>query len=298
MTDRAARPCRATSPGHATSHGHATSPGRATGRGGTVRPGWATGFGAAWGFELLKLRRSVVARAITPLLVGLVPLASLGAVGLARSPELPGAAAVKFAPYATGDVATTHLLVAGQILSVAMLLAGGFAAAWSYGREFTDGTAGALTGLASPRWTIGLVKAGVLVAWLTACLAASLVVTVTLSLLQGGRFGADAWRQLAVAGLAGLLSVALLLPFAWVATVTRSPLGTVAALIGVVAVTQVVVVLGAGAWFPYAVPSLLTGMGGSEAAAEIGGGSILVVAAFGVLGLFAAVWQWQRLDDV
>lgn len=258
----------------------------------------AEAFRAAWGMELLKLRRSTVARLTTPLLTGLVPLGAIGAVALARSPDLPGAAAAKFLPFATGDLAATHLLVAGQVLSVAVLTAGGFAAAWSYGREFTEGSAGALSGLATPRWMVGLVKALLLTGWLAACLLASIVLTLLLSLAVGGRPGEAAWQNAATAVLAGLLAIALVLPFAWVATATRSPLGTIGALIGVVMVTQILVVLGAGAWFPYAVPSLLTGMGGAEVASEIGPGSLLLTASLAPLAITAVAGQWQRLDDL
>jgi ABC-type transport system involved in multi-copper enzyme maturation permease subunit len=262
-----------------------------------VRAARTGGLRAAWSPELLELRRSVVARLITPLLTVVVPLGAIGAVALARSPELPGAASVKFAPYAGGDLATTHLLVVGQVLSVALLTAGGFAAAWSYGREFGDGTAGALAALWVPRWMVGLVKALLLVVWLTACLAASIAVTMLLSLGVGGRLSAGVWQEAGVAVLAGLLAVGLVSPFACVASLTRSQLGTVGVLIGVVMVTQVVVVLGAGAWFPFAVPSLLTGMGGEEVAGEIGAASILITAAVGPLAVLAVAWQWGRLDD-
>lgn len=255
-------------------------------------------FDAIWGWELLKLRRSVVVRLITPLLVGLIPLASIGAVALARMPELPGAAASKFAPYAAGDLAATHLLVAGQILTMGVLLAGGFAAAWSYGREFADGTVGTLTGLAVPRWTIGAAKALLIAVWLTACAIASLGVTLLLSLAVGGRPGGDAWQNTATALLASLLVVALVMPFACIATLTRSPLGTIGALIGVVMVTQILVVLGAGSWFPYAVPSLLTGMGGPEAAQAIQPWSLALTAALAPAAVLVVARQWRALNDI
>ncbi len=57
------------------------------------------------------------------------------------------------------------------------------------------------------------------------------------------------WQQAAAAALAGLLAVALVVPLGWVASVRCSRLGTVGVLIGVVMVTQIVVVLGAGTWF-------------------------------------------------
>lgn len=168
---------------------------------------------------------------------------------------------------------------------------------WSYGREFTDGTVGALAGLAVPRRTVGLAKALLLVVWLAGCLATSIVVTGLLSLLAGGRLSAGAGQQAAVAAVAGLLAVALVVPFGWVATATRSQLGTIGVLIGVVMVTQIVVVLGAGTWFPYAVPSLLTGMGGDEVTGDISVGAMLLTAALCPASVVAIAGQWQRLDD-
>lgn len=259
---------------------------------------WAAGFRATWSVEALKLRRSVIARLITPLLVGLVPLAAIGAVALARSPALPGAAAAKFLPYATGDLAATHLMVVGQLLSVATLTAGGFAAAWSYGREFSDGTAGALIGLPAGPATVGLAKALLLAGWLGVCVVAAIMITLVASVAVGGEPGVLAWRNAGDGAVAGLLAVGLALPFAWVASLTRSPLGTIGVLIAIVAVTQIVVVLGAGAWFPYAVPSLLTGMGGPQAAAEIQPGALGLTAAVAPLAVLAVVRYWRRLNDV
>lgn len=67
-------------------------------------------------------------------------------------------------------------------------------------------------------------------------------------------------------------------------------------LIAIVMLTQIMVVLGAGAWFPYAVPSLLAGMGGPDAAAEIGPGSIVATAVLAPLALVAVTAQWRRLN--
>lgn len=254
---------------------------------------WTT----AWTVEQLKLSRSVLARVVTPLLVIVIPLASVGSVALARSPHQPGTAAAKFGAYATGPLAQAHLEVCGQILSVAALVAGGFAAAWSFGREFTEGTAGASFGLAVPRGLIALAKGMVLACWLTGCVAISVGLTVALSAALGG----DVVAALPSAGVAlgaGALAVGLAIPFGWVATRTRSPLGTVGVLIGLVAATQVVVTLGAGAWFPYAIPSLWAGAGGPEAAARITPAALLLTAAVAPLGLALVGRAWARLTDV
>ena len=190
------------------------------------------------------------------------------------------------------------VMVLVAFLSVAVLTAGGFAAAWCYGREFSDGTAGARVGLPVRPATAGLVKALLLAGWLGVCVVAAIAITLVASLAVGGEPGVLAWRNAADAAVAGLLAVGLALPFAWVASLTRSPLGTIGVLIAIVAVTQIVVVLGVGLWFPYAVPSLLTGMGGPEAASEIQPGALAVTAAVAPLAVVAVARYWQRLNDV
>ena len=69
-------------------------------------------------------------------------------------------------------------------------------------------------------------------------------------------------------------------------------------LVGVVAVTQVIVLVGGGAWFPYAVPSLWTGTGGTEAAAAVTPAALGLTAAVAPAGVAVAVRQWRRLTDV
>jgi ABC-2 type transport system permease protein len=255
---------------------------------------------AALAVEALKLRRSVVARIATVLLVVLVPLGSIGMVALARSPQAAGPTAAKLSDYATGDLATTHLVVCAQILSVAALAAGGFFVAWSFGRELESGTAGALFGLAVPRGTVALAKCLVAMAWIAACVAVTVAATLAASAVvaAAARTLAVAWAGARTALVAGLLGGGLALPFAWVATVTRSQLGTVGALVGMVALTQIIVLLGGGSWFPYAAPSLWTGMGGVDAAAAVGPPHLLLAAAVGPLAITAVVHAWGRLTTV
>ncbi|MEU4363782.1 ABC transporter permease [Promicromonospora sp. NPDC023987] len=256
---------------------------------------------AALAVETLKLRRSVVARLATLLLVVLVPIASVGAVALARSPRAVGATAAKLTAYATGDLAGAHLMVCAQVLSVAALFAAGFLLAWSFGRELEDGVAGALFGLAVPRGTIALAKCLVALAWIAGCTVLTVAVSTAASAVVTASSGAPfdgAWAGARTALVAGLLGGGLALPFAWVATVTRSQLGTVGALVGVVALTQVVVLLGGGSWFPYAAPSLWTGLGGADAAAAVGPPHLLLAAATAPLAVAAVVHSWRRLTNV
>ncbi|MCK9795297.1 hypothetical protein M1843_16215 [Isoptericola sp. 4D.3] len=252
--------------------------------------------------EALAWRRSTVPRLATPLLVGLVPLASIGLVALARSGAVAGAGAAKLADYATGDLATTHLEVAGQVLAVAVLVAGGFALAAAFGQPLADGRAGAYFGLATPRGTLALARCVVVLGWVAACVVVAVALTLGASAVAAASlsapFGPAAWAAAGRALAAGLLGAGLALPFAVVATATRSPLATVGALIGVVALTQVVVLVGGGAWFPYAVPSLWTGTGGPDAAADVGGAALAITAAVAPVGAGVVVAQWRRLTDV
>lgn len=263
------------------------------------------GLRAALQVEALVLRRSAVLRIAVPVLVVLVPSGSFGAVALARSGYGDGAAAAKLAPYAAGDPGTTVMMVLAQILSVAVLAAGGFATAWAFGQPFADGTAGASFGLTVPRTTIALARCLVVLTSLAAAVLAATLVGLTLAALadatlpEGPPSTPPGLGRAAVTALtAGMLGIGLALPFAWVATITRSAFGTVGVLIGVIATTQVIVLLGAGSWFPYAASSLWTGMGGAEAATAVGLPQLALSAAVGPIAVVAVVHAWQRLTDV
>ncbi|WP_407320406.1 hypothetical protein UQW22_08125 [Isoptericola halotolerans] len=268
---------------------------------GTARLG-TTGLGTALRVETLAWRRSAVQRITTPLLVLLVPLAAVGLVALARSGAVVGAGAAKLADYADGPLSATHLAVAGQVLSVGLLMAGGFAYAAAFGQPLSDGRAGAMFGLATPRSTIALARCLVVLGWAAACVVLAVGLTAAASTaaaaLSGEPFTAAAWASAGRALLAGLLAACLAPPFAAVATATRSPLGTVGALIGIVAATQMIVLVGGGAWFPYAVPSLWTGTGGPEAAASVTPVALWLTAAVAPVAVAVVVRQWRRLTDV
>ncbi|MEI7058502.1 hypothetical protein WBG06_21935 [Nocardioides sp. CCNWLW239] len=263
------------------------------------------GLGAALQVEALLLRRSVVLWIALPVLAGLVPGGSFGAVALARSGYGDGAAAAKLAPYAAGEPGTTVMVALAQILSVAVLTAGGFATAWAFGQPFADGTAGASFGLTVPRTTIALARCLALVATLATAVLAATLVGLALAALGGAILpegppstGPGLGRATFTALTAGLLGIGLALPLAWVATVTRSAFGTIGVLVALIATTQVIVLLGAGSWFPYAASSLWTGMGGTEAASAVGLPQLALTAAVGPTAVVAVVHAWRHLTDV
>ncbi|GAB3174986.1 hypothetical protein GCM10027059_48030 [Myceligenerans halotolerans] len=259
-------------------------------------------FAAAWETEWLLCSRSTIVRLATVLLLLVIPAMSVGAVALARADTATTITTAKFAPYAVGPLAETHVLVAAQILSVALLMAGGFAMSWTFGQEIATGLAGARTGMATSRGSVALAKVLVHLTWLAGCVVAVVGLTLAASALvcavTDEPFDDGAWNRAGLALTAGLLSAGLTIPFGWVASLTRSPLGTIGVLIGVVMVAQIATALGAGPWFPYAATSLWTEMGGAEAASDVGLPQLLLAAAIAPAGAVAVVHTWRRLDDV
>lgn len=251
---------------------------------------------AALEVEALKLWRATAAR-VAALAVALgVPALALGLVlAVERAPG--SQAAVKVAPMITGDGLASALGLAGQVLSIGLLLAGGVVVSWSFGREHTDGTIGSLVRLPTSRRAVVLAKVLLLLTWGLVVSVATIALTVLLG--AAGGIGvvddaavAAAGRALAVGATTTLLTV----PFAWVASVLRGYLAGIAALLGVVVVTQVVTVLGAGAWFPYAAPGMWAGLGGPVVAAQVVPLQLWLAVPVAVLGAAATVLAWERME--
>lgn len=250
--------------------------------------------------EVLKLRRSGVVRVTTVVLVVLCPLAAAGFLLLAR--RAPGSPlAGKMLALVPTAGWPGYLTLVGEILTVAVLLGGGIAMSWTFGREFVDRTVHGLFATAVPRRSVAAAKMTAVAAWLAAAILAAVVVAVGAGLLLGlgarastGEVVGAGLRTLAAAALCALLTT----PLAWVASVLRGYLPAVGALLALVVATEIATALGAGAWFPYAAPGLWLGMGGPAAAADVTAtqlGMALPVAAAGAAAVLA--W-WERAEIV
>ena len=249
---------------------------------------------AAWEVELLKLRRSTAARAAALVVAVGVPGLSAGftAVGLAGGDSQM---AVKVRPMLVGEGWAAYLGMVGQVMSIAMLLAAGVLVSWSFGREHADGTFGSLFAIRTPRHHIAGAKLAVLLLWGSVVGAAAVVVAGGLGAAIGlGPPGVDAARGAARILAVAVAALLLSLPLAWVASALRGPLPGITALLGVVVVTQVVTVAGAGAWFPYAAPGLWAGLGGAAAAASVTPLQLALVVPVGVLGGLLTLRWWRR----
>jgi hypothetical protein len=219
-------------------------------------------------------------------------------VAMARSGVVAGPSAVKFAPFAEGPAGRAVATSAGQVLTVVMILAAGFAVTWSFGREWADGTLGSLFALPVSRSTIAAAKVAVLVGWVLACVTAAVALTAVGVLVAGGSLTGEVAGVLVVDWAGGLLMGALGLPFAWVAVRFRGYLGGVGGIIAVTAVSQLLAGVGLGRWVPYVAPALWVGAGGPDAAGTVGPLQLAWALAFAVLGAGAAVRAFAaaRLD--
>ncbi|WP_251149995.1 ABC transporter permease [Cellulosimicrobium sp. Marseille-Q4280] len=252
----------------------------------------AAGLGVALGAELLKLVRSTVVRVATSALVLVVPLL---AVGLAAAAEHGGDStlALKVRPMVPGVGWEAVTGLSGQVLAVASLLATGFVVSWSFGRELTEGTVEPLLTGRSSRAELASAKLLAVLAWAVAASLGSVVVALLVGAATGPGAGTP-WPGAGRAALGGVLAALTALPFGLVATWGRDALAGVGAVLGVVVVTQVVTLTGAGPWFPWAVPGLWLGMGGpgtTVSALQLATAPLVAAA-----GWIATAWWWDRAE--
>lgn len=252
---------------------------------------------AALHLEWLKARRATTVRAATVILAVLVPAMSAGLLAVVRS-DSGSSLALKATALLTDTGWAGITGFSAQITSVAGLLAVGVVVSWVFGREFTDGTFGALFATPTPLGTVATAKILIVTAWgvLTSCLAALL--TLAAGVLIGlGVPDSGAWVGAGRIAVVGALTVLLTLPLALVASFARGYLPAISALLALVVITQVVVALGAGSWFPYAAPGIWSGLGGPELADTVTAPQLLLALPVGVIAV-AGTWLWWQKATV
>lgn len=251
---------------------------------------------AAWEVESLKLRRSPVARTAGAALVLGTSAVAAGFTAIGRGGG-ESQTALKVRTMLQGTGWDAYLGMLAQILSVATLLAVGIVVAWTVGREFTDGTIASLQALPTPPAAIAGAKIATVMLGAGACALATVALAVPLGVLIGlGAPDAAAARAAAEALVVTLLTTLLTLPLAWVASVRRGYLPAVGALLGVVVVTQIATLAGAGAWFPWAAPGLWAGMGGLAAASAVTPVQLLLAVPVGAIGAFGTLRWWSTAE--
>jgi ABC-2 type transport system permease protein len=255
-----------------------------------------TQLSAALWAEALKLHRSRVpwvtaaVLALTPLLAGLFVLA-------ARDPQTPGLAGGKTQMLGvTADWAGYFTLLT-QIDAVGGLLALGVVTAWVFGREFSDRMAVDLLALPTSRAAIIAAKFLLIVAW--SAVATALVPLV--AAVVGGALGLPGWSTSLLWETVGHLAVLsglntlLVTPVALAASIGRGYLPAIGLVLIVIALAQAMAAIGAGAWFPWSVPALASGIAG--AAGAISATSYLLVGLTALAGAVLTLTWWRLTDQ-
>lgn len=254
----------------------------------------------AFATELLKSHRSRVpwgaaaGFSIAPLVMGLFMVILKDPEG-ARALGLLGAKAQLAAGTADWP---TFLSLLGQAVAVGGAIIYAFIAAWVVGREFADRTVRGLIASPTPRRTIVLAKAMVIATWGLIVSTWVLLLGLGVGAVVGlpGWSTADAASTLGAIALAGALTIALQTWAAFFASVGRGFIAPLGWTVAMIAVSQVLAVLGWGAWFPWSVPAILAGAGGAEVEPVTLGG-IGVVAAVAFAGLVGTIAWWDRADQ-
>ena len=250
--------------------------------------------------EFLKSRRSRVpwgvaaGFSLAPLVVGLF-MVILKDPERARSLGLLGAKAQLTAGTADWP---TFLNLLGQAMTVGGAILFAFLAAWVFGREFADRTVRGLLASPTARRTIVVAKSMVVAIWGIAISAWVLALGVVVGALVGlpDWSSADALVTIAAIAVAVVLTIGLQTGAAFFAGVGRGYIAPLAWAVAMIAASQVLTVLGWGSWFPWSVPAILAGAGGTQVE-PVTAGAIAVVVIVAVLGLAATIMWWERADQ-
>jgi ABC-2 type transport system permease protein len=123
-----------------------------------------------------------------------------------------------------------------------------------------------------------------------------------LALAIGAAVGLPEWSTAAAVEaigtivLATILTIALQAGTAFFASVGRGYIAPLAWAVATIVASQILAVLGWGAWFPWAVPAILAGAGGAEVE-PVGPAGMALVSITAGLGLAATVLWWERADQ-
>ncbi len=257
------------------------------------------GLRAAISTEFLKSRRSRVPWGVgagftaAPLVMGLFMVILKDPEG-ARALGLLGAKAQLTAGTADWP---TFLNLLGQATTVGGAVLFAFLAAWVVGREFTDRTLRGLLANPTPRQTIVAAKATVIASWGIAVSAWVLALGLAIGALVGlpGWSSADAAGTIASIALAMVLTIGLQAWAMFFAGVGRGYIAPLAWAVGMVATSQVLSVLGWGSWFPWSVPAILAGAGGTQVE-PVSAAAVVAVVVVVIGGLAATIVWWERAD--
>jgi ABC-2 type transport system permease protein len=248
---------------------------------------------AALWIAWVMFRRAIVVR-VSGGLAAFGPPAVVLLLLLAPSTGAEGLSGAKIEALGVERTWSSFIEASAQISSVALPLAGGILVAWWFGREFDEGMFPTLFARAVPRGTIGASRLVMVFGWGAVVMVLGLAATLGAGALMGLEDAAGlapaAWDFAVVT----LLALAILPVVAVATSAFRSTTAGFGVLIGIVVVTQLGIAFGLDAWMPPAVPSLLAGIAGPDAAASVGWPHVLLLLALGAVCSAGTVGWWTQ----
>jgi len=192
----------------------------------------------------------------------------------------------------------SFLNLIAQAIGVGGIVVFGFVASWLFGREFSDRTIKDLLVLPVPRWIIVLAKT---ICFIVCCLGITTVV-FCLGLGIAAALGLPGWTASLLLNAGGriyftaLLTIWVTLPVFYVASRARGYLPALGFVIFTIVFAQIIGALGMGAYVPWSVGALYSGIG-SQSGGEITSVSYVIVAMTGLFALWATMFFWQFADQ-
>lgn len=255
-------------------------------------------FGAALQAENIKIRKSKMIW-ITLAIFTLAPLMGGFFMFVLKNPELARTTGLLGDKAQIFGEATwpAYFSLLSQIIGIGGLIVFGFVTSWVFGREYADRTIKDLLSLPVHRSVTVLVK---FIAIFLTCLLLSLYVIV-FGVLLGMLIGLPGWSASTVMEGINLmlvttaLTVALCPPAAFFACYGKGFLAPIGFVIFMVVCAQIIAAVGYGAYFPWAVPALYSGMTGT--AGDLAVASFFVVGLMAIAGFGVTVAWWLYADQ-
>lgn len=245
--------------------------------------------------EACKFRRAPVPRAAAVMLVGGIAIMCV-AMLLAAEHGDPRAAA-KLGPVVAMGGWEALLNTAAQITAVGGLIGFGVVLAWSFGREFIDGTITGLFALPVTRGQLAGAKFAVFGLWSLAVSAGLVLALLGCGLALGlGLPQAAVLDLLARQFAVSVLTAALALAAGLAASLGRSLLAGIASVIGIVVLAQVMAIAGAGGWFPFATVGLWATTLGPDLFAVVSPLQLSLVVPTAAVLVWLTIRRWRRLQ--
>lgn len=188
----------------------------------------------------------------------------------------------------------TYLGLFGQLIAAGGFILFVMSISWMFGREFSDGTLKDMLAVPVQRSSILLAKFIVVAVWsamLTLVIFIAGLVLGAIIKLPGGSLSVILQGS-ALVGITACLTIAVVLPFAFFASVGRGYLLPVGMAILTLMMTNLVALIGWGEFFPWAVPGLYAQ--GKNSLVPV---SYWIVFLTGLAGMIATYLWWKYADQ-